>query len=114
MAHPFDLDELVDRLKEAASGVLEEDVTTISGFSRQQLAAMAKQAAWIAEAAAKRELEGDLLEFFLKNLQDLARNFAQALRGLVALTVERVWNALVGVLWDAIERVAGFSMPRIG
>jgi hypothetical protein len=111
MAHPFDVDDLVEGLKTAASDVLRKDVTTLRGFSERQLQAMAKQAAWIAEATAKGEIDAGLRDFFLDNLEDMARNFANTLRGLLAVTIEKVWNALVTTLWKAIEKAAGVTLP---
>lgn len=111
MAHPFDIDELVESLKTAASGVIQKDVTTLRGFSERQLQGMAKQAAWIAEATAKGEIDAELRDFFLNNLEDMAKNFANTLRGLLAVTIEKVWNALVTTLWKAIEKAAGVALP---
>ena len=99
-------------IKAAVSGVLEKDVAAVQGFSERQLRALAKQAAWIAEATANGELDDDLRAFFLENLDAVARNFADTLVGLAALTVEKVWNAVVGVLWKAIERAAGIALGR--
>lgn len=110
MAHPFDIEELVQSLKAAASDVVQKDVTTLRGFSERQLQGMAKQAAWIAEATAKGEIDANLRDFFLNNLEDMARNFANTLRGLLAVTIEKVWNALVTTLWKAIEKAAGVAL----
>jgi len=112
MAHPFDLDQLIASIKAAATGVLNEDVSQIAGFSETQVNMMAKQAAWIAEATAKGELDDDLRAFFLKNLADMAKNFVQVLQGLAAITIEKVWNAIVGVLWDAVRgAIGGIALP---
>jgi hypothetical protein len=111
MAHPIDLNELVASIKQAASDVVQKDITTLSGFAESQVQAMAKQAAWVAEAIAKNELTDELKDFFLDNLKDLARNFAKTLRGLVMVTVEKVWNAVVATLWKAIEKAAGVALP---
>ena len=75
---------------------------------------MAKQARWIAEAEARGEFADDpkLRDWFLTNLDDVARNFARTLRGLLAITIEKVWNAVVNVLWQVVEAAAGFRLPR--
>jgi hypothetical protein len=111
MAHPFDVGELVESLKAVASDVIRQDVTTIRGFSERQLQAMAKQAAWIAESTAKGEIDAELRDFFLDNLEQMAKNFAGTLRGLLAVTIEKVWNAIVTTLWKAIETAAGVALP---
>ena len=111
MAHPFDLSELMNNVTTAVSGVVQKDVTTISGFSRNQLELLAKQSAWIAEATANNELTEELRDFFLNNLAEMALNFVKVLKGLALITVEKAWNAVVGVLWDAIGRAAGIALP---
>ncbi len=111
MAHPFDLGQLMNDVTAAVSDVLQKDVTTISGFSRNQLQLLAKQSAWIAEATANNELTDDLRDFFLGNLADMALNFVKVLRGLALIAVEKAWNAVVGVLWKAIGGAAGVALP---
>ena len=111
MAHPFDLGELMEAIKAAASDILTKDVATMSGFSKTQLQGLAKQAAWIAEATAKKELTKAQQDFFLKNLADMARDFVKVLKGLALITVEKVWNAVVKVLWDAIGGAIGKALP---
>ena len=100
----------MNNIKTAAAGILQKDISTISGFSQAQLRALAKQAAWIAEATAKNELNEEERAFFLRNLADMARNFVKVLQGLAAITIEKLWNAVVDVLWGAIRGAAG-SIP---
>jgi hypothetical protein len=38
-------------------------------------------------------------------------NFAKTLRGLLMVTIEKVWNAIVGVIWKAIETATGIALP---
>ena len=107
MAHPFDLNQLMADISTAASDILKKDLSTVSGFSRSQLEALAKQAAWIAEATAKNEINAEQREFFLQNLAEMARNFVKVLQGLAAITIEKLWNAVVNVLWGAIRGAVG-------
>lgn len=111
MSHPFDLGELSADLVAAASDAVHTDVSAISGFSQTQVALLSKQAAWISEAAALGEIDGALLDFFLDNLAELARNFVKVLQGLTTIAIERAWNAVVGVLWTAIGTAAGITLP---
>ncbi|MEC5383157.1 hypothetical protein VSX64_20230 [Aurantimonas sp. C2-6-R+9] len=88
-----------------------EDIRSLAGFSSTQLAMLAKQAAWIAEAQAGNELTPDLLDFFLDNLAAMARNFVKVLQGLTVIMIEKAWNAAVGVIWSAIEAAIGVALP---
>mgnify|MGYP003366927576 CR=1 len=41
--------------------------------------------------------------------------FANTLRGLMMVTIEKLWNALVQVLWDAISKAVSleYKIPNI-
>lgn len=107
----IDLNQLVADMKAAATGVLGNDVTTIRGFSERQLKAIAQQAEFVAVGISTGQITGEMEEFFLDSLEDMALNFVKTLRGLVMVTVEKVWNAVVGVLWNAISKAANIVLP---
>ena len=110
----IDVDQLLANLKTVATGIIQQDVTTIQGYSERQLAAMAQQAKWIAAATLTGELSSDMRDFFLNTLKESAVNFANTLKGLVMITIEKVWNALVGALWTAIGNAIGIALPLPG
>ncbi len=117
MPHPFDLGQLATDIKDAVSGVLQKDITLVTGFSQTQVEQMAKQAAWIAEGTAKGELSDGLRDFFLRDLARIAENFVKVLQGLALLTIEKAWNAVVNVLWKAISGAIGniaLPIPSFG
>jgi hypothetical protein len=107
----IDVNQLIADIKTAASTIIGKDVTLVEGFSQTQATAMATQAAWIASGTLSGQLTSDLRDYFLGNLETLARNFANTLRGLVIITIEKVWNAVVGVLWGAISKAIGIALP---
>ena len=107
----IDVDQLLANLKTVATGIIQQDVTTIEGYSERQLAAMAQQAKWIAAATLTGELSSDMRDFFLNTLKESAVNFANTLKGLVMITIEKVWNALVAALWTAIGNAIGIALP---
>lgn len=107
----LDLNTLVTDMKAAASGILKADVATFRGFSERQVKAIAQQAKLIAVGIATGQITEETRDFFLDSLEDMALNFAKTLRGLVLVTVEKVWNAVVGVLWKAISTATGIVIP---
>jgi hypothetical protein len=107
---PIDIEKLINDIKDAASQVINQDVTTLRGFSERQLKALAKQAELIATGFVSGDIDEDLRDFFLDSLEDMALNFAKTLRGLLMVTIEKVWNAIVGVLWSAIGSATGISI----
>jgi len=101
---------LVTDIKNAATAVINQDVTVLRGFSERQVKALAKQAELIAKGVKSGDIDDDLKEFFLDSLEDMALNFAKTLRGLLMVTIEKVWNAVVGILWKAIESATGIGL----
>lgn len=108
---PIDLEQLVTDMKAAASGVLKMDVATLRGFSERQLKAIAQQASLVATGIATKQITEETEQFFLDSLEDMALSFVRTLRGLLMVTIEKVWNAIVGVLWNAISKAAKVVLP---
>lgn len=107
----IDLNQLVADMKAAATGVLRKDVTTFRGFSERQLKAIAQQAGFVATGIATKQITEETEQFFLDSLEDMALSFAKTLRGLLTVTIEKVWNAIAGVLWNAISKAANVALP---
>lgn len=42
----------------------------------------------------------------------MATNFANTLKGLILISIEEVWNAVVNTLWGAISKAAGAALPK--
>ena len=105
--------ELIEDIKSAATEVLNKDVSTLRGFSERQIKAMAQQTSLLAKGVASGEITEDTREFFLDSLEDMALSFAKTLRGLLMVTIEKVWNAVVGVIWKSIEAVTGIALPSV-
>ena len=111
MPHPFNIQEVSSSILSELSKLLADDITKHVGFARRQTLALAKQAAWIAEATAQGELDEEDRDWFLGNLARMTENFARAVVALTILTIEKAWNAVVGVLWGAIRSAAGAAIP---
>jgi hypothetical protein len=105
--------KLIDDMKAAVTAITSKDFPALTTFAKRQMKALADQAVWIAHA----QLNGDftprpqLRDHFLKQLDRMTQNFARVLVALVALTIEKIWNALVGVLWTAIGKAIGVTLP---
>ena len=110
----LDVDTLVSEMKSAASQILTKDVATLKGFSERQIISIAAQAALVEEGILTGEITEATRDFFLDSLKDMVRNFIRTLQGLVMLIIEKLWNAIVGVIWKAIETATGISLPAIG
>lgn len=106
----INIEQLITDMKSAISQVINQDVSVLRGFSERQLKALAKQGELIAIGVASGDIEEDLRDFFLDSLEDMALNFAKTLRGLLMVTIEKIWNAIVGVLWGAIDAATGIDL----
>jgi hypothetical protein len=110
----IEIDQLLINMKDAASAVLNKDVTELRGFSERQLKAIAQQAALVEAGILSGQITDETRDFFLDSIEDMVLNFAKTLRGLMTITVEKVWNAIVVVLWKAIETGTGIVLPIPG
>lgn len=108
---PLDINQLINDIKSSVSEIAQKDVSTIRGFSQRQLTGIANQAALVATGIATGEFTGNLKDFFLEQLVELAHNFANTLVGLVIVTIERIWNAIVNVIFKAISAFTGIQIP---
>lgn len=106
----IDIKELAKEITQAASDVIDKDIKDLRGFSKHQVTALAHQADLIAKGVEKGDIDKNLRDYFLDSLEDMALNFVKTLRGLLVVTIEKVWNAVVGVLWKAIENVTGIKL----
>ncbi|TBA72901.1 hypothetical protein [Rhizobium ruizarguesonis] len=101
---------LASDMQKVATQIIGKDVSTLRGFTKQQLAAIAQQAALVAAGIADGSIAKDTQDFFLDSLEEMARSFVNTLAGLVSVIAEQVWNALVKVLWEAIGKATGISL----
>ena len=108
----MDIPQLIEEMQIAASDVLNKDVTSLRGFSQRQLKAIAQQAEIVATGIATGGITEETREFFLDGLEDMVLSFVNTLRGLLTITIEKVWNAVVGVLWKAISAVTNIALPE--
>jgi hypothetical protein len=107
----IDIDQLLGDMKNAASEVLNKDVTELRGFSERQLKAIAQQTALVEGGILSGQITEETRDFLLDSIEDMVRNFAETLRGLMTITIEKVCNAIVGVLWQAIEAGTSIVLP---
>lgn len=107
----LDVNKLIGDMTDAASAILDKDVTTLRGFSERQLKAIALQTAFVQAGIASGQITGETRDFFLDSLEDMALNFVKTLSGLLMITIEKVWNAIVGVIWKTIEKLTGIALP---
>jgi hypothetical protein len=107
----INISQLISDIKSAASTVLKADVSTFRGFSDRQVKALGQQSELIAVGIGSGQITAETRDFFLDSLEDMALNFAKTLRGLLMVTIEKVWNAVVGVIWKAIGEATGLLLP---
>lgn len=99
----IDVNQLIKNIKAAATGVIEKDVATLRGFAEGQVRAIAQQAAYIAQGIESGEITEETRDYFLGSLEERARHFAQTLRGLEAVAIEKVRNAVIQAIWKFLD-----------
>src|SRR5262245_43926131 len=110
----INLNELVKSIQTAATGVIGRDVTKIQGFAQDQVQRIGKLGVKLAEMIALGEFEDDPegQQSFLDIMKDLITNFGKTLVGLAIITIEKVINAVVKVVWDSLDKATGLALPR--
>jgi hypothetical protein len=111
----MDHQQIFDELVAVLRGELKEGYSSISGFVATQGKLLAKQAATIAKSRVSGSLKDDdeLYEFFLESLKNNTENMVKSVVMLTALTIEKAWNAVAGVLWGAIRTtLSGAGVPN--
>lgn len=93
---------IITEIKNISSSILNKDLTTVRGFSERQLEAIAKQTALIQKGVASGDIDDDHREFFLDGLEAMTRNFINTLKGILIVTIEKLWNALISFLYKAV------------
>lgn len=107
----LNIDQLITDIKNEVSAIIQKDVTTIRGFSNRQLKGIANQSALLAEGIASGGITDYTRDFFLDQLVELAHNFVKTLVGLLIVTIEKIWNAIVDIIWKTISTIIGFQLP---
>jgi len=100
---------------------LSEGWNSLSSFHKSQSKKISKQAALIAQMRTTGDLrnDDDMFDFLMEQLEDKIRNFAIAVANLTALTLEKAWNASVGIIWKAINKLLagagliGLPIPKL-
>jgi hypothetical protein len=106
--------QLLNDIVAALKGELGAGYSTISNFVETQGRLLAKQANSIATSRISGSLKDDdeLYEFFLQNLKTNTETTTKAIVQLSALTIEKAWNAVAGVLWGGIRSIlSGAGVP---
>ena len=110
----MDHEQILSDIVTALKGELGEGYSSIKAFAESQGQLLAKQAENIAKSRISGSLKDDdeFYHFLLNGLETNARNMARALVELSALTIEKAWNAVAGVLWGAIRTaLTGAGVP---
>lgn len=107
----LDINQLIEDIKNVASGIVNKDISVLRGFSNRQLHGIATQSALVASGIASGQIDASTRDFFLDQLIELTKNFVNCLVGLLMATIERLWNAIVSVIWQTISRVTNVQLP---
>lgn len=111
----INVEQLVTDIKNAATQIINKDISTVKGFSDRQIKAIGQQAALVAGGIITGEITDETREFFLESIEKMTQNFLDTLQGLFWLTVEKLWNAIVEVVWGtingAISAATGLILP---
>lgn len=106
----INIESIIGEIKETAENILGKDLTSMRGFSKRQLENIANQTVLVGNGIATGQISEFNRDFFLSQLVELVKTFVHSLIGLMVATIEKLWNALVNILWSAISKVAGIPL----
>ena len=92
-------------IKDVASEILEKDISVVNGFSQRQMENLAKQTFIVKTSIATGKYNEKQMKFFLSELKLMAQNFVDTLNGIIKVTLEKLWNALVRYLYEVLGAV---------
>jgi hypothetical protein len=110
----IDIGQLVSDIVAGVKPIIEKDGASLSEFAQRQIKSMAEQAKILGERVIAGEFKDrdEMLKFHMDDLKRQAQNFANVIVGLQAVTIEKVWNTAVKILWGALDKAVGFPLPR--
>jgi len=100
-----DVASIIKDIKDISTTILKKDITIVKGFSERQVEAIAKQTVIITEGVASGDIDEELKKFFFDGLKAMAENFVNTLKGILSVTLEKLYNALVDKLWSIVGSV---------
>ncbi len=106
----MDLNALTQELEQTITTTVAEDANTLKGFSQSQLRTFAEQAEYLAKGIVKGEFDEAMQQAAKDHLSRSVQNFVHTLVSLTLVTMEKLYNALVKVLWQAIGKVTGIQL----
>ena len=101
--------ELFKILLKDLQRLLNEKFNAVSTYIKNQSQMAANQAVWIASERAIGSLRNDdqNYEFFVSALNKSSTNFVRSLAQMTLLTIEELWNTIVGTVWDFLNGLLG-------
>jgi hypothetical protein len=109
----IDVGKTANDIITALNGVLNGDIETNVPFINQQTTALANQAQLIAEQTVAGALDEQQRKFFLDHLEKHTKDLALIIAALTILTAEKAWNAIMGVLWGAINTAVSAALGGV-
>ena len=112
-----ELKEIIDEIKTAAGEILrtageigKDSLENVEGFSKRQLEGLANHSVIIGKGVLIGDLTKEEAKTEFENLKEIAKNFANTLIGLLAVTIEKIWNAIVKILGGVVKSIAGLIL----
>ena len=90
-------------IQKVVSETLGEDVPLIRSFSARHVEAIAQHTAFIERGVQNGEITEATKDYFLDSLEDMTLNYVRTFRGLQAVTVEKMYNVIVTVIWKVLK-----------
>lgn len=105
----FDVSQVIAQILGALEAEISEGWQLVSSFAEKQTRLLANHALMITQSRTTGLLKDndELFDVLVQQLKELTENFARSLASLTIITLEKAWNAIVRVVWGAINGAVG-------
>ena len=112
----IDLGNIFGQIANVTKDMVGKDVTSASAFAQEQMRLIEQNAILFSQMELAGEFTDDpeRRDQYLQMIKATAVNFAKTIRALAVVEVEKLVNAVVKVVWDAIGTATGVALPIPG
>jgi hypothetical protein len=103
----IDFAQLVADIVDAVRGVTRQSFAKVEAFVREQTPRIAMHYKLATELHLAGEVGDAEYREMVKDGELMIRRLGMTIAGLTIVTLERAWNAIVGVVWGTVNRALG-------
>ena len=109
---PINSIDLAHQLKQEASRFLNKEITTISGYCKNNLETICQQSVLVSICINSGLITDINRPFFLSRIAVMLQDFVRSLLGLLQSTIQKLSILLINALWKSISNATGLPINK--